>query len=153
MAATGAATLAGTRCCAGRLAEAHRLNPGEPASVASESLDRILGALLEEGPTEDELRRAVTGINARLVRELEPVDGQASTLAEGELYAGDPLFIEQYLEWINEATANQVRDVARTYLSAGWHQVDVVPAGRYAHSESVVDRSTGLPGFPPTCPP
>ncbi len=129
-----------------------RLNPGEPASVAGESIDRVLGALLEEGPTEDELQRAVSGINARLVRELEPVDGQASTLAEGELYAGDPLFIEQYLKWINEATTDEVRDATRAYLSTGWHQVDVVPAGRYANSESVVDRSTGPPEVPSDMP-
>ena len=129
-----------------------RLNPGEPVSVANESIDRILDEFLEKGPTEEELARAITGINAQMVRGLESVDGQASVLAEGELYARDPLFVEQYLEWTNSATATEVRDEARTYLSTGWHQVDVVPAGRYAASESGVDRSTGLPDVPADMP-
>src|SRR5690606_30883826 len=76
------------------------LNPGQPASVGSEAVDRIVGEFLENGPTADELERVVASINAGTVRGLERVggfNGKAVTLAEGELYAGDPLFIETYL--------------------------------------------------------
>lgn len=128
------------------------LNPGVAGSVAAESIDRILAEFLATGPTEEELERAVTGINASLVRGIEHVNGQASILAEGELYAGDPLFIEQYLEWINTATPSDVRDAARSYLDRGWHQVDVVPAGSYAAAPDGVDRSTGLPEIPTDLP-
>ncbi|MGD8324625.1 MAG: pitrilysin family protein, partial [Gammaproteobacteria bacterium] len=108
------------------------LNPDEPAEVATEAMDRVIAEFIEDGPTEDELERIVTGINAATVRGLERVGGfagKATILAEGELYAGNPLFIEQYLEWINSATREDVRQAAERYLSSGWHQVDVVPAG------------------------
>ncbi len=127
------------------------LNPGQDASVATEAMDRVIAEFLESGPTEDELKRAVTGINAATVRGLEEVGGfggKAVILAEGELYAGDPNFIQQYLEWINAATPADVLEVARTYLTRGWHQVDVAPAGGYTSSTTGVDRSGGLPPIP-----
>lgn len=125
------------------------LNPDEPADVASEAIDRILAEFLANGPTEDELARSVTGINASVVRGLEQVNGQANVLAQGELYAGDPLFIERYLDWINAATPEAVREAASAYLGDGWHQVDVVPNERFTTESSGVDRSGGLPA-PPT---
>ena len=131
------------------------LNPGESAAVATEAIDRIVAEFLETGPTEEELERAKVGTNASVIRSLEQVGGfggKAVTLAEGELYAGDPLFIEQYLEWINGATAADVLEVARTWMSRGWHQVDVVPAGDFAAAPTGVVRSDGLPPIPDDLP-
>ena len=128
------------------------LNSGLDPSVASEAIDRVLGQYLEEGPTTEELERVVTGINASIVRGIEQVNGKASLFAEGELYADDPLFVAQYLEWVNTATPAEIRDVARTYLRRGWHQVDVMPAGSYAAAPSGVDRSGGLPAIPTDLP-
>ena len=124
------------------------LNPGEEPAVATESIDRIIAQFLDEGPSTEELERVVNGINASTVRGLEQVSGKAQTLAQGELYAGDPLYIERYLQWINSATPTEVRDVARTYLGRGWHQVDVVPTGDYESEAPEVDRSSGLPAIP-----
>ena len=129
-----------------------RLNPGVAASVASESIDRIIAELIESGPTDEELERVISSINASTVRSLEQVNGKASVLAEGELYAGDPLFIVQYLDWINSATPEAVREVARQYLGDGWHQVDVVPNPDYLTSSEGVDRSGGLPELPTESP-
>jgi zinc protease len=131
------------------------LNPGEEASVASEAIDRVFAEFLESGPTEEELHRVVTGINASTVRGLEQVGGfggKAVILAEGELYAGDPLFILQYLDWINSATPDDVLQAARRYLSIGWHQVNVLPAGQYLPAAEGVDRSGGLPAIPDDLP-
>jgi zinc protease len=131
------------------------LNPDQQPAVASEAIDRLIAEFLDKGPSAEELARVVTGINASTVRGLEQVggfSGKAVTLAEGELYAGDPLFIEKYLGWINAASPQEVRDAARTWLARGWHQVDVVPAGRYAAATQGVDRSAGLPPIPSDTP-
>jgi zinc protease len=131
------------------------LNPGEDASVATEAIDRIVAEFLDNGPTAAELERSVTGINASIIRGLEQVGGfggKAVILAEGELYAGNPLFIEQYLAWLNAATPADVLAVARDYLRRGWHQVDVVPVGSYTSVTAAVDRSTGLPPIPTDLP-
>ena len=131
------------------------LNPAEPASVATDAIDRIVAEFIADGPTADELERVVARTNASLVRGLERVggfNGKAVTLAEGELYANDPLFVQTYLEWINSATPAEVREAAQRWLGDGWHQVDVVPAGRYAASSAGVDRSSGLPPIPTDMP-
>ena len=128
------------------------LNPGIDPAVGSEAIDRIVAEFFAEGPTLEELDRAVTGINAGIVRGLEQVNGKASILAEGELYADDPVFVERYLEWINAATPEDVRAAARAYLGRGWHQVDVVPAGEYSAAPGGVDRSSGLPPIPTELP-
>ena len=127
------------------------LNPGEPAGVASEAMDRVISEFIAEGPTADELERVVTSINSATVRGLERIGGfggKATMLAEGELYTGDPLFVEQYLAWINSATRADVRQAAENFLSGGWHQVDVVPVGGYSNNNVGVDRSGGLPEIP-----
>ena len=131
------------------------LNPGESPAVASEAMDRIVSEFIESGPTADEIARVVTGINASTIRGLERVGGfggKATMLAEGELYSGDPLFIEQYLGWINSATPADVQAAALEYLSTGWHQVDVVPVGEYMSATEGVDRSGGLPAIPDDLP-
>lgn len=131
------------------------LNPGVEASVATEAIDRVVAEFLESGPTDEELERAKTGINASTIRGLEQVGGRggkAVILAEGELYAGDPLFIETYLDWINAATAADVLAASREYLARGWHQVDVLPAGGYEAAPQGVDRSSGLPPIPDDLP-
>jgi zinc protease len=127
------------------------LNPGEDASVATEAIDRLVAEFIADGPTAEELNRAVTGINAAIIRSLEQVNGKANILAEGELYAGDPVFVKQYLEWVNSATPEDVRAAAETYLGRGWHQVDVIPTGDYTAGGGV-DRSSGLPAIPTELP-
>src|SRR5690606_41920347 len=39
-----------------------------------------------------------------------------------------------------------------TTLFRSWHQVDVLPAGRYSTSSEGIDRSTGLPPLPTDMP-
>jgi zinc protease len=126
--------------------------PGQNAALASEAIDRAVAEFTAKGPTAEELARVKTAINASTIRGLEQVSGKASTLAEGELYAGDPVFIRTYLDWINSATPDDVRQAAQRWLTRGWHQVDVVPAGRYTASGQGVDRKAGLPPVPANMP-
>jgi zinc protease len=123
------------------------LNPGEDAAVASETMNRLITEFIEGGPTQEEVDRVITSINAQTVRGMEQVNGKASILAEGELYHDDPLFVETYLDQINQATPEAVRAVAEKYLTRGWHQVDVMPSGQYSAAPAGVDRSAGLPAI------
>jgi zinc protease len=133
------------------------LNPGEEPGAASEAIDRVVAEFIASGPSREELARVVASYNSAVVRGLEQVGGfagKAVTLAEGELYADDPAFVLQQLEWVNAATPANVLAAARAYLAEGWHQVDVVPVGQYANAAVGVDRSTGvnplIPNYMPT---
>ncbi len=117
-------------------------------------IDQEVAKFLEEGPTAEELGRAVTKINADVIRGLEQVGGfggKAVTLASGEIYAGDPDYIETELEWYNSATPADVREAARDWLADGFHQVTFVPFGDYSASAEGADRSQ-LPEVPDDLP-
>ncbi len=132
-----------------------KLNPGEPSALASSAMDRILEEFKAEGPSRKELERVVTAINADTIRGLERIggfSGKATILAEGELYADDPMFIKQYLHWVNEATPKDIRDAARKWLGDGWHQVNVEPEPLFSHAARGVDRSSGIPDVPESLP-
>jgi zinc protease len=120
------------------------LNPGEDPAEASARIDEIVAELLEEGPTEEELEAARTRTNAAMVRGLEQIGGfggKAVTLAEGELYAGDPGFWRTYLERINYAEADEIRATANEWLTTGSHEITVLPFGDYRSVETDADRS------------
>ena len=120
------------------------LNPGEDVAAASARIDEILGELLEEGPTADELAAARTRMNAATIRGLEQIGGfggKAVALAEGQLYAGDPGFWRTNLERMNNATAEAMTATANEWLTAGSHQINVLPFGEYASVETDADRS------------
>ncbi len=124
------------------------LQPNASVEEVNAIINRELQRFLAEGPTEEELTRAQTKINASTVRGLEQIggfSGKAVTLAQGELYAGDPGFFKTRLEWLNGATPEEVRATAERWLGPGRYQLDVLPFGEHTTVASDVDRSTGLP--------
>jgi predicted Zn-dependent peptidase len=127
---------------------------------------------LKDGPTADELARVKTQTRASFVRGLENVNTQASILAEGQLYQGDPA---AYLKDFNEfmaATPASVTAVANKWIAKGDYTLTVTPGkidaadmatasgraaasgkpepvlsakGDYKAVASSVDRSKGVP--------
>ena len=104
----------------------------EPATVAAK-LDEQIAKFLKEGPTEDELQRAVTRFAAGQIRGLESVggfSGKAPTLAKGLLYSGN---IEKYKVDLTRAattTPEQVRAAAQKWLSRPVFSLVVEPGER-----------------------
>jgi zinc protease len=124
------------------------LKPGVQRVQADSVVDQELERFLKSGPTAEELQRAQTKIRAGVIRGLERVGGfygKATTLAQGELYDGDPAFFRTALDWVSQATPDEVLDAARRWLSRGHHQLDVLPYGERRTTDSRVDRSTGPP--------
>ena len=120
------------------------LNPGEDVAAASQRIDEIVGELIEDGPTAAELAAAQTRTNAAMIRGLEQIGGfggKAVTLAQGELYAGDPGFWRTYLERLNAASPEQVRATAQNWLDTGSHEIVVLPFGEHQSVETDADRS------------
>ena len=120
------------------------LQPGGDAAAASRMIDDELARFLENGPTDAELERAKTKINAGFIRGVEQVggfSGKASALAQGELYAGDPGFYRTRLGWLNDANADDVQAAAATWLGKAYHQIEVLPYPEYRTTGVEADRS------------
>ncbi|MGN6313306.1 MAG: M16 family metallopeptidase [Rhodanobacteraceae bacterium] len=146
----------------------------DPAKVDAAVADEWR-KFLKEGPTADELARAKTTYQASTIRGLEQVggfSGKAVTLAEGQVYRGDPGAWKKDYEVTMAATAAQVKSAADKWLSSGDYTLTVVPgevdakdmaleagraaipgrpadvlspAGDYKVTKSDVDRATGVP--------
>ncbi|MCR6701505.1 MAG: insulinase family protein [Dokdonella sp.] len=105
-------------------------NGVEPARV-EDIIAEEWAKFLAEGPTEDELARAKTGVTSSFVRGLEKVGGfggKATILAEGQVYRGDPAAYKTDLARIAAATADSVKAAAGRWLARGDYTLTVLPA-------------------------
>jgi zinc protease len=121
------------------------LKPGIETWIATEAMDRVLARFLTQGPTREELERAVAVLTSRALERLGDRDGRARALAEGEVAANDPGLLTRYLGWIESASADDVRNASRRYLDTGWHQVEVLPRWVSAVPPMATGRPKDLP--------
>lgn len=123
------------------------LKPGSDVAEVEAIIDAEMAKFLAEGPSADEVARAATGKTANTLRGLEQIGGfggKATALAQSELYAGDPAFFMKRLDWINGASAADVKAASNAWLSDGLYQLTVYPYGEHEVAEEGADRS-GLP--------
>ena len=115
------------------------VKPGvDPAEVATK-LDAQIASFIADGPTADELERAkVTGV-AGVIRGLESVGGfggKAPQLAGGELFMGDPGYVEKQLAQFAAATPAQVRELTQKWLTRPVFNLVFNPGERTAGGEN-----------------
>jgi len=63
-----------------------------------------------------QIERARREVLVHAIQELSSMDGQASAMASGEFYAGNPRHTEVYLEQVKSVTPEDLTRVARKYL-------------------------------------
>ncbi|WP_420467237.1 M16 family metallopeptidase [Panacagrimonas sp.] len=118
--------------------------PGVDPAQVERAIDEELARFLEQGPTDAELARVRTGLEADFVRGLETIDGfggKSATLAQYEVYCGAPDWFKREFEWIAAATPVSVRDTARAWLSDGQYVLTVTPFPDYRVAQTRADRS------------
>ena len=98
----------------------------DPAKVEAAVADEW-AKFLKDGPTTDELERVKTGIRASFVRGLERVNTQASILAEGQLYQGDPGAYLKDFDALMAATPASVKAAAGKWIAKGDYTLTVTP--------------------------
>ncbi len=118
--------------------------PGVPLSDIEAAINEELAEFLRRGPTRDQLQRVKTSHFASLIRGLEKVGGfrgKAQLLATYETYLGDASLYKRDLEVFEKASADDVRDAARRWLSSGDHNLEVLPRANYQLATEGADRS------------
>ncbi|MGX7953242.1 M16 family metallopeptidase [Tsuneonella sp. HG249] len=109
------------------------VRPGVDRGVAEARLDALLAEYLANGPTQDELQRAATQIVSSQIDALEQVGdfgGKGTTLAEGELYAGDAGLYKKLLAALAAVQPGEVREALRKWLGRPVYKLAVVPGER-----------------------
>ncbi|MGI9238977.1 MAG: M16 family metallopeptidase [Woeseiaceae bacterium] len=118
------------------------LKPGVTPEQVLSVVDETIAEYLRTGPDPQIVENAKLGVNMYILGVLETGASIGRMLAEGFLYSDDPLFVNQELEWLNAATADELRQVAGRWLTRGYYQLTVEPFPKYSTAESEVDRST-----------
>ncbi|MCX7864497.1 MAG: insulinase family protein, partial [Novosphingobium sp.] len=109
------------------------VRPGVLRSRAEAQFDRVISGFLKSGPTEDELRRAVASTLSAEIGALEQVGGfhgKGATLAEGELYSGDPGQFRKDLARMAALRPADIQAAMRRWLGRPAFRLAVVPGER-----------------------
>ncbi|MBL8268871.1 M16 family metallopeptidase, partial [Steroidobacter sp.] len=122
------------------------LKSGADLRAAEQALSEEMSRFLRDGPTADEMKRARSVADAQFVRRLERINaisdgGKSWILGASELFGGSPDFYQQSLDWVRQATPNDVRSVMQDWLSDGSFVLEVQPTPRFRVAASGVDRS------------
>ena len=116
-----------------QLSMAMMVKPGVDRAKAEAAFDAVLAQYLKEGPTADELQRAVVSTLSSEIGALERVGGfggKGATLAEGMVYSNDPAFYKKRLEAMAALTPAKVKAVLNTWLSRPVFKLAIVPGTR-----------------------
>ena len=109
------------------------VKPGVDRAVAEAAFDKVLADYLRDGPTEDEVRRAVVSTVSGEIGGLERVGGfygKGATLAEGQVYSDDPAKYKRDLAAMAALTPAQVKAALNKWMSRPVYALNVVPGPR-----------------------
>lgn len=126
------------------------VKPGVDRAQAEARFDALIRQFVAEGPSEDEVRRAVTGSLSAQIGALEMVGGfggKGATLAEGKLYSADPAKFKADLARAAALTPADVRLAMQRWLTRPVFALSVVPGERTERGETM--GGWGDDGTPP----
>jgi zinc protease len=118
--------------------------PGQSLAKVEKAIDEELARFLAGGPTGEELQRVKTQHLAHFIRGLERIGGfggKSDILAINQVFAGQPDFYKVTLKNTREATAKDLQNAARRWLSDGVFILEVHPFPQFETVPSQVDRS------------
>lgn len=104
--------------------------PGHTLTELEASADSVLARLKHEGPSADEMARALAGIEFGFVSGLQSNLGKAEILNSGSVYFANPAYYRTNYAKVKAVTASDVKRVANTYLGPGRVVLSVVPEGK-----------------------
>ena len=115
------------------------VKPGVDPALVERRIDEIMRELIQNGPTEDEVRRAAMSQVSSTVKGLEQVggfSGKAVTLAEGQVYADDPDFYAKTLRNYASITPAEVQAAMNRWLTKPALSIRLEPGERGAYQEA-----------------
>ncbi|MFA5833183.1 MAG: pitrilysin family protein [Bacteroidota bacterium] len=108
--------------------------PGVPLAKVEKAIDEEMQKILEKGITEQELQRAKTQRVAAFVRGIERIGGfggKSDILAQAEVFAGDASYYKTRLNTLQNATVQNINEVAKQWLSDGEYIIEIRPFPSY----------------------
>jgi zinc protease len=104
--------------------------PGNSLTDLEQAADAIIEKLKAEGPTAEEIQKAIAGDELAFVRGLESNLGKAMRLSDGAGFHGDAGYYKTEYSKGQSVTAADVKRVANKYLTKGRVVLSIVPVGK-----------------------
>jgi zinc protease len=104
--------------------------PNHSLTDLEAAADAVIDKLKSEGPTAEEIRKALAGEELSFLRGLESNLGKAMQLCDGAGFHGDPGYFRTDYQKSQAVTAADIKRVANKYLTRGRVILSVVPAGK-----------------------
>ncbi|EEF62737.1 M16 family metallopeptidase [Pedosphaera parvula] len=127
--------------------------PGGDLRQIEKAIDEEVARFLAKGPTEKELTRVKAANIAAFIRGAERIGGfggKSDLLAMNQTYRGTPDFYKTINNYVRNATAHDVQDAAKRWLTDDVYILDVYPYPKHDTASSGADRTKlPTPGAPP----
>jgi zinc protease len=104
--------------------------PTASLTTIEQVVDSILAGLPQAPPTARELERFSNANTLMAVTMLQTRESRADTLAQGMMWAGNPVDYAEQVAIAAHLTPDEVLRVARTYLTPGRIVISMIPAGK-----------------------
>lgn len=120
------------------------VKPGIEMSKVENAINEELAAFLQNGPTEEELKKIKTQYYASFVRGLERVGGfggKSDILAQNQTFYNNPDFYKIWLSMMNEAKTSDLQKTAQAWLTDGEYIMEVHPFTEAKASTADADRT------------
>ncbi len=120
------------------------VKPGEDVEKVQAIMEEEIQKLINEGPTEEELKRVKAAYFSSFIKGQERIGGfggVSDILASNETYFGDASYYKTVLKYVEDATIADVQATAKKWLTQGKHILLCKPFPEYDVEQSTVDRS------------
>lgn len=120
------------------------VKPGVDADKVQMQLQAEIDKLINEGPTEAELKRVKAAYFSNFIKGLERIGGfggVSDILASNETYHADASYFKTQLKYVEDATIEDIKATAEKWLTKGKHTLVCNPFPEYDVVKSTVDRS------------
>ncbi|MDE3740580.1 M16 family metallopeptidase [Maribacter polysaccharolyticus] len=120
------------------------VKPGEDPEKVRMLMQAEIDRLINEGPTEKELKRVKAAYFSGFIKGLERIGGfggVSDILASNETYFDDAGYYKKVLKYVEEATVQDIKETAKKWLTQGKHTLVCEPFQEYTTVASSIDRS------------
>lgn len=120
------------------------VKPGVDADNVQLQLQAEIDKLINEGPTEAELKRVKAAYFSSFIKGLERIGGfggVSDILASNETYHANASYYKTQLKYVEDATIEDIKATAEKWLTLGKHTLVCNPFPEFTVEKSNVDRS------------
>lgn len=121
-----------------------QVKPGKNLEEVEKITRSILDDFIKNGPTQEELDRIKASYMAGFLKGLERIGGfggKSDLLASSMVFGNHPEAYKRYLKTYNEATIQDIKTAAQSWLTSGSHTLICNPMPEYKTAKSGADRS------------